>query len=334
MFKRKWLTILPWGLCILLTLLLVVHMRVVHFADVSVSELKASKTHHPKGVYLVCYADGADVFYQNQNTLVFSALKRGVDFYHKYQRHHLDAAFVERHQTLLNNQPGVGLWIWKPYVVLKTMTQAPDGALILYMDVGSTLTKSIQPLIKEMDRVDMLFSSDMEPQALNRLERITPRSVFQEMGAMTQQARQAPALWAGFFLIRNTPQTRAFVKKWLDACTTPSLIQPTMAKDQGLCPDYKGHSYDQTLLGVLLHQSTLSYRVMDFTNETSRYASWHHRHTKTAKDLWHGYSLLRHALKDDIRKFDERFFNNKAMAQGRHFFTQLFNRPSGEKDPV
>jgi len=35
-----------------------------------------------------------------------------------------------------SNERGIGYWIWKPYLIKKTMEQMVDGDILLYLDAG------------------------------------------------------------------------------------------------------------------------------------------------------------------------------------------------------
>ena len=56
------------------------------------------------GVYLLSYADGAEIFFMNQNALAASVINRGVDFIFNYRRSHLDQDFIKKHSDILNQK--------------------------------------------------------------------------------------------------------------------------------------------------------------------------------------------------------------------------------------
>lgn len=51
-----------------------------------------------------------------------------------------DKHFWERHGNFIeNNNRGYGYWIWKPYLILKTLEKMNDNDILLYLDCGCEL---------------------------------------------------------------------------------------------------------------------------------------------------------------------------------------------------
>ncbi len=72
------------------------------YTDISLEPVpKKFCTSDPRApVYLVTYADGAEVFYQNQNFIVFSDLNKGIDHFLSYRRHLIDPTFISKNQEV------------------------------------------------------------------------------------------------------------------------------------------------------------------------------------------------------------------------------------------
>ena len=48
-----------------------------------------------------------------------------------------DPDFWNQHSNFIQNNPrGYGYWLWKPYIVKKTIEQMNDGDILLYLDCG------------------------------------------------------------------------------------------------------------------------------------------------------------------------------------------------------
>jgi len=60
-----------------------------------------------------------------------------------------DIDFWSKHKDfILNNKRGYGYWLWKPYVIKKTMEQMKEDDILLYLDCGCELNElKIQNLI-------------------------------------------------------------------------------------------------------------------------------------------------------------------------------------------
>lgn len=209
-------------------------------------DFKAQQKLFRGGVYLVSYADGHEVFFQNQHALAQSALNRGVDFIFNYRRSHIDEAFYKKHQETLNTKQGAGIWLWKPYCILKTMENTPEGSIIVYADCGAIFTGSLMPILKHLEHYDGIFYRYAR-EMYGTLKTTMDSQVAEELGVATHpdfdKIRQ---LWAGFMVFRNCQNARAFVKKWLELCTNPNLLR---GYGKG------SHFHDQSLLSITLFKN-------------------------------------------------------------------------------
>lgn len=52
----------------------------------------------------------------------------------------LDEEFKQKWKDVLRTDVrGFGYWVWKPYIILKTLESMPEGGILLYLDVGCHL---------------------------------------------------------------------------------------------------------------------------------------------------------------------------------------------------
>ena len=48
-----------------------------------------------------------------------------------------DVDFWSQHSNFIeHNRRGYGYWLWKPYIIKKTMEEMKDGDILLYLDCG------------------------------------------------------------------------------------------------------------------------------------------------------------------------------------------------------
>ncbi len=259
-----------------------------------------------KGVYLVSYADGNEVFFQNQHALAQSALNRGVDFIFNYRRSHIDEAFYKKHQSILDEKSGAGVWLWKPYCILKTLENIPEGSIVVYADTGAIFTSSLIPILKHLENYDGIFYRYAR-EMYGTLKTTIDVQVAQELGvANLPEFNTTRGLWAGFIALRNCKATRDFVKTWLDLCTNPNYLKG-YGKSQ--------HFHDQSLLSITLlkypnrmialpeddfqpmlkwqhrHQSESSFSLMPYQQPSMSYIE--HKAWRFPPLKWLRYVLLR-----------------------------------------
>src|SRR5690606_16126436 len=192
-------------------------------------------------VYLVSYADGHEVFYQNQNMLTFSGLNKGIDFFLNYRRSHLDADFYEKHKSILDERRGAGYWLWKPYVILKTMERAPEGAIIMYVDSGFSFKNSPKALLN-LSKDHTIILVQYDPAVYGRIEKVTARGALEKMNCTDEACRNGFRTMGGFGIFKNTPVSRRFVKQWLDYCSDEDIIKGRSLDGKPQFPGFTNHA--------------------------------------------------------------------------------------------
>jgi hypothetical protein len=177
-------------------------------------------------------------FKQSQEILHEHAIRRGADTVINYSPSDLDSDFVKRNINILKQPRGGGLWLWKPYIILKALLNCNEGDKLLYCDSGMypienlgylfDLTSKEKPIIlfQVHDRKIKDWTNDRCIEAL-KLDR-TLLNLEQVCGA--------PQLYT------KNEQSVNFVKQLLTHCENEEAIN-----DFG----FTNHRYDQSILSIL-----------------------------------------------------------------------------------
>lgn len=313
-------------LSIFIPILTVIHLqRLIFVTDITtrpvdhVNKLNNMDTHSDDDnagippVYLASYADGHEVFYRNQFALSSSVLGRGVDVIMNYRRPILDPEFIKKNNEILNMKQGAGFWLWKPWVILNTMRHAPENAIIIYADSGCVFKTSLLPLIDLTKKHGMLLCEYEDKQTYGYASKRTKREVFIQLDCDSPEYYNKPALWAGFLMLKNTPETRQFIEKWLSYCENPKLLIDGPSSKSEL-PEFQGHHHDQAILTALAAQSTIPKYLIPHDKVLSKtYLIWHHRRlgAKPEDDKFIYTSLMPYyACLTKMRKIEHAFYNN------------------------
>jgi hypothetical protein len=234
---------------------------------------------------LVCYAAGPRVHLLNQQALVASARRAGVDRIIARGPWPADDAFVREHRALLDAREGAGFWLWKPRCILAAMEGAAEGDVIVYADAGSDLRRSLAPLVHACTGRDgVLFWNDYPNQ------HYVKRDCFVLTGTDLPRFHLARQLDAALLLFRNTSRTQDFVREWLHACTDPRLVSdaPNTCGRPNLA-GFVGHRHDQAVLTLLYlrAQERLNFKLYA-RRVKYRYLRHHRRRTPWLPIwLWH-----------------------------------------------
>jgi len=162
-----------------------------------------------------------------------------------------DDIFNDKHYNFIqNNKRGYGYWIWKPYLIKKTMEKMNDNDILLYLDCGCEIdirkkdeiikyieyvknyhiigTETFGCLEKQWCKMDLILKLDMlDDHVLNSIQR-----------------------QAGLLLILVCTKTREFINEWYNLCCEYHNIDDTPSINKNL-DDFIEHRHDQSIFSLL-----------------------------------------------------------------------------------
>lgn len=199
-------------------------------------------------IYAVAY--GNDAFAGSRDYNLKTAIKKGkADKAIAYSPEDIDESFYQQNKDILSLKRGNGYWLWKPYLILKTLNQIEDGDYLMYADAGSVYVNPVQTLIDCMEQNGqniLCFS-------INSIEKDwSKRDAFVILDCDKPEYAETPQRLATFILCKNCEETRAFISQWLGFCTDRRIITDD-SNTAGL-PNYDGfqdNRHDQTCWSLL-----------------------------------------------------------------------------------
>ncbi len=196
---------------------------------------------------LLTYAD--DLYRPMQAKLVEHAqsLHAFDVIYTETRDHLLQTEFYKENKYILDKPRGGGYCAWKPYFILETLSKMKEGDILLYMDSadwienGDVIRDELFDLMK--NRYILLTDGAYKHSDWTR------RDTFFYMHCDTPEYHNAIQLEAGIVLMKNCPDTRLFISKWMWVCGDPRII----TEDDNVCglpnlDGFKEHRYDQSVL--------------------------------------------------------------------------------------
>lgn len=199
-------------------------------------------------IYLVNYANAR--FYLSQEKLNRSAVRFGVDKVLSYRENDLIGTdFFNKNLDILKLKRGAGYWIWKPYFLLKAMSEAKKDDIVVYCDCGIEVINSLNPLFEICKKLGgkMLFRTHGQ---INR--KWTKRDCFVLMNCDAPEYWNAEQVMGSFSIFLNNDSNRAFVEEWLNYCCNKNIVTdiPNICGLENL-PEFKEHRHDQSILSLL-----------------------------------------------------------------------------------
>jgi hypothetical protein len=200
-------------------------------------------------VWLISYAGGKKIHFDNQNYQLYSAVNKCIDFVVDFSPANLEDNFVKENQNILSKSRGAGYWLWKPYIILKTLEAIPKNDILIYVDSGAYIKKPVDDLINNLnDKHDIIFFKNGHDHT-----RYTKRDLLKMFDMDNEETRKTISLQATFSIIRNNDFSHSFINNWLDWCKKEGAI--TDSRSQNEYPEFKDHRHDQSILSLLWLQN-------------------------------------------------------------------------------
>lgn len=209
-------------------------------------------------IYLINYAN--DVFASKQKMNSFTAKFFGkVDKVKNYSPSDLDEVFYEKNKSILNQNKGGGYWLWKPYIIKKTLEEISENDVLIYVDSGLLIIRDLRELVEILNESGndvMLFDFPL-------IEiQWTQKSVFDHLEMDNEEAKFSRQFMANILIFKKTNYTINFVNEWLNLCQHPMLLISNSQIENS--PFFIAHKEDQSILSVLAKK----YGIVPFSDPT------------------------------------------------------------------
>ena len=176
--------------------------------------------------------------------------------------------FVEKHKEWLNTKSHYGLFIWKPYIILKTLEKMNENDIMVYSDAGMHLNikgkNKFYEYLEYMKKKDILVFSTSDKYIAQQYVKSDAvmsynPSFYDELNIM---------VYAGILIIKKTQKSLSLINDWLKLCenynfldNTPSIIYPEKEY-------FNGNDKDNGLLNLCLSKYKDITHVVE-TNDTN-----------------------------------------------------------------
>ncbi|MBQ6773243.1 MAG: hypothetical protein IJP48_04180 [Synergistaceae bacterium] len=165
----------------------------------------------------------------------------------EYGQESIDSEFRAAHAEILDVTRGNGLWLWKPYIIYKTLEQVNNGDYIFYCDSGAFFFRSVSHFLKSINESKSdIWVTDIA--FINR--QWTKPKVFELLGISSREdIKNSRQVQGGFVFVRKSQESINFIREWLELVQRPELITPLRPdEDYGECIE---HREDQSLLSIV-----------------------------------------------------------------------------------
>jgi len=201
-------------------------------------------------IYVINFADDAYESIRVQNTS--SAYQYGhADKVIEYRPKDIDIVYRQAHSSIFGYKRGAGLWLWKPYLIIKTLEILEEDDWLFYCDAGAVFINSLIPLthFAHQQNKDCLF---FELPLLAK--EFTKKEVLKKCGVDGNNNQ----VLASYMLLKKSDAVISLLKEWQSMCEEESLLSPIVF-DRSVQENeiFGGHREDQSLLDIVIRKNAL-----------------------------------------------------------------------------
>jgi hypothetical protein len=202
-------------------------------------------------ISVVNFADNQ--FKRQQKLNELTAYRYGkADKVYSFSPEDIDPDFKEQNKEILSQKRGAGLWLWKPYFILKTLKLLSDGEYLFYCDSGAYFIDDIKKMIPTMEK----YGQSIMGFELPLLERqFTKKETFVLLDYDNYENNQ---ILATCILFKKNDFTIKFVEEWLKHAKDERIISPQCCCSEiKEFEDFRVHREDQSIFSILYHKHKL-----------------------------------------------------------------------------
>lgn len=155
------------------------------------------------------------------------------------------------------NRRGFGYWLWKSYLIKKTLNGLNMGDFLVYTDAGCDFNPRGINRLKEYD--SMLTENDFgliafQLQAGNEQIKYTKRILLDDF-ELTDQEKQTPLFMATVLVMKKTPVLEEYIDTWYDTACSNNYIYLTDSPRTNEYREFIDHRHDQSIHSILVKRS-------------------------------------------------------------------------------
>ena len=206
--------------------------------------------------------------------------------------------FFEYNKSILEEEVGLGYFLWKPYVILDAMNKMDDGDLLFYSDVGDMFHPDLVPYVEDVMGEDnsLFIVGGFKNKDWTR------RDCFVYMDCDDEDYWETDQLEGGISFWRVCDKSKEIVSEWLKYCSDRRII----SDDENVCgednfPSFKAHRWDQSVLTNLAVKNELSVAGQEIRNFIEcNYDYWIERNNESGYTLGRPIDSLLLSMKTKI----------------------------------
>jgi hypothetical protein len=214
-------------------------------------------------LYFLVYNDNTHNFYLDK--LINSVKKYGEDFnIIVFDKNDIDSDFLQKNNSILNSTRGGGYWLWKPYIINKTLEKLNDNDILFYLDSKYYFIENFKNLYFEyMKNNDLLIWKNKPNDIIWYMKNWCKMDIIIKYNMYDKIfIENAEDCWGGALIIKKNNNTIKYMKEWLDMCCIYENItdSPTEIENNN---EFIEHRHDQSLLSIIIYKYNIKMQYFE-----------------------------------------------------------------------
>lgn len=161
-----------------------------------------------------------------------------------------DEVFWNKHKNfIINSSKGYGYWLWKPYLIMKTMEEMEDNDILLYADAGCIIQDCHK---SELTRLFEKVESDLIIASLTCNENgYSKMDLIKHLDMENSKLLRVNQIQASAIIIKKCKKTMNLVKEWYNISCNYHLIDDSPSIEPNT-ESFKEHRHDQSIFSLLV----------------------------------------------------------------------------------
>lgn len=190
-----------------------------------------------------------------------------------------DPPFWQKHGNFIESNPrGYGYWLWKPYLIKKTLDSMDENEILVYADAGCFINMNENSLKRFYEYVEMVKNS---PLGIISFQMTLPEFQYNKYHTIQNVLNDSLSNMEEMHRILTNGQCHAtviflckkrhcvdIVNKWWEYSQQYNLIDDTHIENE--YPEFKDHRHDQSIYSLLVKQMGSIF----LKDETFFYPNW------------------------------------------------------------
>jgi hypothetical protein len=183
-------------------------------------------------------------FLKSQQLLETKCYDFGADKVISYNENDLDEEFIKTNYSILKQRRGAGFWLWKPYIIYKTLLNLNKDDNLLYCDSGLYPVNNLNFLFDLTNNSDIVLFQVHEKINKNW----TKKECFEQMSCNEEKFLESEQICGTYQVYKKTENSLNFVKDWLHFCKNEDIITDNKINKQNELSCFIDHRHDQSIL--------------------------------------------------------------------------------------